>query len=70
MKTTSLGQYFGYSVAFVSLCVGTIFLLGVFIRSTVPAEFRIMCGVIFVLLGIYRFVATYYKSREDGRNDR
>ena len=69
MKTSVLSKYIGYSVSFVSLCVGTIFLLGLFIQSTLPAQFRIMCGVIFLLLGIYRFVITRYRIREDERID-
>jgi hypothetical protein len=69
MKTSVLSKYIGYSVSFVSLCVGTIFLLGLFIQPTLPAQFRIMCGVIFLLLGIYRFVVTRYRIREDERID-
>jgi hypothetical protein len=69
MKISVVSKYIGYSVSFVSLCVGTIFLMGVFIQPTLPAQFRIMCGIVFLLLGIYRFVVTLTKIREDERTD-
>jgi hypothetical protein len=68
MKAAVLSKYFGYSVSFVSLCVGAIFVFGLFIQPAVPNQFRIMCGIVFLLLGVYRFVATHYKIREDERS--
>ncbi|HEY6951881.1 MAG TPA: hypothetical protein VI758_05705 [Bacteroidota bacterium] len=67
MKASVVSKYFGYGVSFVSLCVGVIFLFGLFIHPGVPTQFRIMCGVVFLLLGVYRFVATRYRTREEER---
>jgi hypothetical protein len=64
MKAQMLSKYFGYTVSFVSLCVGTILLSGLFIRFTLPGQLRVMCGIVFLLMGVYRFVATRYKVRE------
>ena len=64
MKAHVLSKYFGYSVSFVSLCVGTILLSGLFVRFTFPGQLRVMCGIVFLLMGVYRFVATRYKFRE------
>jgi len=65
MKSTALSKYIGYTVSFVSLCVGTMFLTGLFIQSTLPGQLRVMCGVVFLLLGIYRYVATRSRAREE-----
>lgn len=67
MKSAALSKYIGYSVAFVSLCVGTIFISGLFLHTTVPTQLRVMGGIVFVLLGVYRFVVTRYKAREEER---
>jgi uncharacterized membrane protein YdcZ (DUF606 family) len=70
MKSTALSKYIGYSVSFVSLCVGTVLLFGLFLQPTLPSQLRIMTGIVFLLLGIYRFVATHYKARDEERANR
>jgi hypothetical protein len=69
MKTSTLTKYLGYSVSLVSLCVGTILLFDLFVQTTLPAQFRTMCGVVFLLLGVYRFVVTRAKIREIESSD-
>ena len=67
---TAVSKYLGYSVSFVSLCVGTIFLTGLFLRTTMPDQLRVTGGIVFLLLGVYRFVVTYYKAKEEQRGSR
>ena len=68
MKAPALSKYVGYSVSCVSVCVGIVFLTGIFLQAAIPAQLRIMSGVVFVLLGVYRYVVTRYKSREDDQS--
>ena len=67
MKPVELSKYLGYSVAFVSLCAGVVFLTGVFLPTTLPAQLRLTVGAVFVLMSVYRFVATMYRVREQQR---
>ena len=70
MKAALLSKFVGYAVSFVSLCVGAMLVLGLFIQTTVPVQLRIMLGVVFLLLGIYRSVVTYFRVRQDDGVDR
>jgi hypothetical protein len=67
MKPIELSKYLGYSVAFVSLCAGVIFVLGVFLPPTMPLQLRLTVGIVFLLMSVYRFVATKYRIREQQR---
>ena len=45
--------------------VGGLFvILGVFIPSYVPKQFRIMLGIVLILWAIYRFVIIQTKSKQ------
>ncbi len=65
----SFTKYIGYSVSCVSFCAGMVFLTGVFIQASIPAQLRIMCGIVFMLLGVYRFFATRYRIQAMERGD-
>ena len=67
MKPVEFSKYLGYSVAFVSLCAGVIFVSGFFLPATMPVQLRLMIGIVFLLMSVYRFVATKYKAREAQR---
>ena len=67
MKSIELSKYLGYLVAFVSLSAGVVFLSGLFLPTTMPVQLRLTVGVVFVLMSIYRFVATKYRIREQER---
>lgn len=67
--TGNFTKYFGYSVSCVSFCAGIVFLTGLFIRTTIPTQLRVMFGVVFVLMGVYRFFATRYKMQALNRGD-
>ncbi len=66
---TALTRYIGYSVAIVSFSAGLIFVTGVFLPPTIPKQLRIMFGVVFLLMGIYRYFATRYKIKAFERGD-
>jgi hypothetical protein len=47
-----------------------VFLFDIFLPQNLPTQLRVMCGVVFLLMAIYRFVATRYKIREIERAGR
>lgn len=54
----------GYSVSVVMLAVGIAVAGGMFVHQGVPAQFRIMLGVVMILMGFYRFVITRARSAQ------
>ena len=44
---------------------GLFVIFGVSFPENSPAQFRIMLGIVLILWGIYRYVVTLTKSRED-----
>jgi hypothetical protein len=67
MKSIDFSKYLGYLVAFVSLCAGLVFIFGILLPTTMPSQLRLMVGIVFLLMSIYRFVATKYRIREQQR---
>ncbi len=67
MKPVNVSKYLGYTVAFVSLCAGVIFVSGLFLPATMLLQLRLTVGIVFLLMSVYRFVATKYKAREAQR---
>lgn len=65
----NFAKYFGYSVSCISFCAGIVFLTGLFIQTTIPTQLRVMFGVVFILMGVYRFFATRYKAQALKRGD-
>jgi hypothetical protein len=64
VKSIDYTKYLGYGVSFVSLTAGCVFLFDISMPRNFPLHLRVMCGVVFLLMAAYRFVATRYKVRE------
>ncbi len=62
-------KYLGYSVSCLSLCAGIVFLTGLLLPPAIPGQLRVMCGIVFVLMAIYRFFATRYKTQAQQRGE-
>jgi hypothetical protein len=69
MNTMSFSKYLGYGVSIVTFLVGAIVISGAFLPSTVPIQFRLMCGIVLVLIGVYRFVVTRSKQDTDSQSE-
>jgi uncharacterized membrane protein len=70
MPTTSaVSTYLGYSVSALEFLAGVILVSGLFFKY-VPDQLRIMCGVVLMLLGIYRFVVTRYRMRQQNDQEK
>jgi cytochrome c biogenesis protein CcdA len=60
----NLPMYLGYAVSAVTFIAGAAIAFGFLIDVRFPAQFRIMFGVVFMLMGVYRFVLTQAKIRQ------
>ncbi len=63
--TANLFKYIGYFMSAVFFFGGLFVILGTYFRAGFPEEFRVMLGIVLMLGGVYRFVVTYTKSRQD-----
>jgi hypothetical protein len=45
---------------------GLFVIFGAYFRERFPEQFRITLGIVLVLWGIYRYLVTQTKSRQDG----
>ena len=57
LKTINISTYLGYFVSVLTFCFGIVIVSG-FAFLNVPAKLRIMFGIVLILWGLYRFVAT------------
>jgi len=60
----SFSVYLGYAVSAVTFGFGSLLLTGWLVNTRMPGQFRIMFGVVLVLMGVYRFVLTRTKIRQ------
>ena len=57
--------YFGYALSAVLFLFGVIVVLGLTIPEYVPEQTRITLGIVLLLWGLYRFVHTRMKRKEE-----
>jgi uncharacterized membrane protein len=68
MKFSNISIYFGYSVSLIASVLGIILVSGIAFRY-MPVQMRMMLGVVMILLGIYRFVITRTKARQQSEDE-
>ena len=69
LTSSAVSRYLGYSVSLITFVCGIIIVSGFALRN-VPAQLRLTFGVVLILWGIYRFVVTRFRTREqDGQED-
>lgn len=70
LTSSAISTYLGYSVSAITF-VGGIIVISGFALGNVPSQLRVTFGVVLVLWGIYRFVATRFRMRQqnDQEND-
>jgi hypothetical protein len=59
----------GYVTGGIVFVAGILILSGAIVPSYVPANFRIVAGVILLLYGLYRPAMIYLKSKRDRRDE-
>jgi cytochrome c biogenesis protein CcdA len=63
-KTINISAYLGYTVSLITTVAGGIIISG-FVFEYVPIKMRVAFGVVLILWGVYRFVLTRSKAREE-----
>jgi hypothetical protein len=68
LKLSHISTYLGYTVSIITFIFGAIVISGVAFQY-VPNQLRITFGVVLMLWGIYRFVFTRIKVRQQNEKD-
>lgn len=68
LKLSKISNYVSYSVSLITFLFGLIVTSGVAFQY-VPKQLRITFGIVLILWGIYRFVATQVKVRQQHKED-
>jgi len=63
LKLSDISIYLGYAVSAVSFVFGIIIVSGISLQY-IPFQMRMIFGVVMILLGVYRFVLTRTKIRQ------
>jgi cytochrome c biogenesis protein CcdA len=64
IRLSDISIYLGYAVSAVVFVFGAVIATGLLIDVRFPPQFRVMFGIVFMLMGIYRFVLTRTKIRQ------
>ena len=67
-KLSRISKYLGYSVSIVTIVFGALVMSGI-VFQYVPNNLRIIFGVVLMLWGIYRFVLTQVRVRQQSEKD-
>ncbi len=67
MRAADVSRLFAYAISLITISGGIIVASGFFVSESVPRQFRIIFGVVLILLGIYRFVITRMRSVQAAR---
>jgi uncharacterized membrane protein len=68
LKHTNISMYLGYAVSALTFVFGIILICG-FAFLYIPSQLRIMFGVVMILWGVYRFVLTRTRMRQQHEDD-
>jgi hypothetical protein len=63
-KQFNFSTYLGFTVSFITTIAGGIIISG-YAFGYVPAKMRVTFGVVLILWGVYRFVLTRSRAREE-----
>jgi len=63
LKLSDISIYLGYAVSAVTFVFGIIIVSGISFQY-IPFQMRMIFGVVMILLGVYRFVLTRTKIRQ------
>ncbi len=68
MKLSNLSIYLGYLISAIALVFGFVLVSGIAFNY-VPVQMRVMFGVVIMLVGIYRFILTRTKLRQQSEDE-
>jgi uncharacterized membrane protein HdeD (DUF308 family) len=69
MNGRKLSVIFAWTVAVVMVSMGIVVLAGGFLPETAPLALRVMLGIVFLLMGVYRFLMTRLQAKQTERPD-
>jgi hypothetical protein len=69
MNGRKISLIFAWTVAAVMVSMGIVVLAGGFLPETAPISLRVMLGVVFLLMGVYRFLMTRLQAKKMERPD-
>jgi predicted metal-binding membrane protein len=69
MNAAGVSKFLGYSVSAVTTSLGILVLFGLIVTDSIPTQFRIIFGVVLLLMGVYRFVTTKTRTMQTRRED-
>jgi hypothetical protein len=68
LKLSDISIYLGYAVSLVSFIFGIVIVSGISFQY-IPFQMRMIFGVVMILLGVYRFVLTRTKIRQQREDE-
>ncbi|MGD0591573.1 MAG: hypothetical protein ABSA44_12380 [Bacteroidota bacterium] len=68
LKLSNISIYLGYSVSAVTFVFGIIIVSGLAFQY-VPIQMRMMFGIVMILWGVYRFVLTKTRARQQHEDE-
>jgi cytochrome c biogenesis protein CcdA len=69
MNGRKLSLIFAWTVAAVMVSMGIVVLAGGFLPETAPLTLRWMLGIVFLLMGVYRFLMTRMQVKQVEKPD-
>jgi xanthine/uracil permease len=68
LKLPTISTYLSYFVSLIAFLFGVVVISGVAFQN-VPGKLRVIFGIVLMLWGIYRFVATRFQVRKQNDKD-
>lgn len=69
MNGQKLSRIFAFTVATLMVTIGIMVLAGYFLPPAAPPVLRYSLGIVFVLMGIYRFMMARLQAKQMERNN-
>ena len=64
MKLANILRYLYFILSAIAFSAGVVLISG-FVYDYVPYNMRLVCGIVLILTGIYRFVVTWTRMRQE-----
>ncbi len=69
MNGRKISLIFAWTVAVVMISMGIVVLAGGFLPEQAPLALRVMLGIVFLLMGVYRFLMTRLQAKQAEKLD-
>jgi len=69
MDGPKISKILALTVAAIMVIAGVAVLTGIFLPPATPKPMRLMLGIVFLLMGVYRFMMTRLQAKQAERRD-